>query len=184
MEIKTVNHGDPEVKLPGIARQVAVRVLLFNSQDELLLQRVSIPGKPLFFITPGGRMNGEAEGLLDAVRREITEETGFEKFKILGDAPVFSGQHVMQKNGGPVAMTEHFFIAKLLEDSDVIDAGKQSLTDEERQVFVEQSWFSPSDIRSQRLVVVPINLVEFAECVIAGTPPPRIDFTDPPEFTQ
>ena len=46
--------------------ETAVRVLLFNEKIELLLQGVDIPGKPHFYITPGGRVDGEGESLLEA----------------------------------------------------------------------------------------------------------------------
>lgn len=168
---------------PGLARETAVRVLLFNSRDQVLLQEVNVPGKPAFYITPGGRLDGESEELVQAVIREIREETGFERFEVQSESPVFTGKHVMEKKSGPVAMTEHFFVAHLKEESDQIDDTKQALTEEEREVFRGQRWVSLGELREGAAIVVPINLADCVEAVLKGDPFPAVDFSDPPEFT-
>ena len=180
-------HGEDDMgslKPPVVGEEVAVRVILFNRSDEILLQRVAVPGKPDFFITPGGRLDDPSESLPAAVRREIQEETGFENFEIQSDKPVFSGSHVMEKRRGHVRMTEHFFVVKLNDSVDEIDARRQRLTEEEKQAFLGQEWFPLNDIASGEHIVVPVNLFDFAKACLGQQPVPDVDFSDPPEFSR
>lgn len=176
---------EDELTLPQIvARETAVRVVLFNARDEILLQGVNVPGKPEFFITPGGRLEGDGENLLEAAKREIEEETGFKEFEITTKAPVFTGSHVMHKSKGLVGMTEHFFVARLTSDEDQIDESKLQLTEEEQALFTGQKWFKLEELESPDLIFVPINLREFAQACLRGQHIPEVDFSDPPQFSS
>lgn len=170
------------ISLVPVAEETAVRVLLFNSNNEVLLQKVSIPSKPDFYITPGGRLDSAEEDLLDAVRRELTEETGFEEFTVVNETPFFSGTHVMEKSRGPVKMTEHFFHVKLEESSHHIDTRRQSLTPEELEVFSGQQWMSIEEIGKKNHIIFPVNIYDIARAVLEGIDVPGIDFSDPPEL--
>ena len=162
--------------------ETTVRVLLFNEKTELFLQEVDIPGKPHFYITPGGRVDGEGESLLEAARREVREETGFRDILITTEEPLFTGTHEMQRGDGVVALTEHFFMAWLGEEDDQIVKDHQSLTPEEHSVFTSQRWFQLKELASSSIVHVPVNLKQFAEACLSGAALPAIDFSDPKEF--
>jgi 8-oxo-dGTP pyrophosphatase MutT (NUDIX family) len=162
--------------------ETAVRVILLNKADQVLLQKVRVPGKPDFYITPGGRLRDAAEPLLEAVRRELKEETGFAKFNVLIPAPTFSGKHVMRKGAGLIEMTEHFFIARLEDELDLISSEHQNLTAEERAVFIDQRWFNLEDLSGSSDIILPINLANFVSAALTNAPLPAIDFSDPPQF--
>lgn len=169
---------------PQLERQTTVRVLLFNTDNKILLQKVDVAGKPTFYITPGGRLDDDSEKLVDAVRREIREETGFVNFELQSTDPAYSGSHVMERSGKSVAMTEHFFIAYLTEDSDQVDEKKQSLTEEEKKAFMGQAWLSLDEIESGDLIIVPINLSDCIRSVFENREFPVVNFQDPPEFKK
>lgn len=169
---------------PIVAEEIAVRVILFNARDEVLLQEVSVPGKPKFFITPGGRLDESDVSLVGAVRRELEEETGFQKFEVHSDVPLYSGSHVMKKGSGLVQMTEHFFSACLSTEEDDIDESRQSLTPEEQELFVRQRWFSLAELESGEFIIVPVNIAAFVKSFLDSSPLPDVDFSDPPEFAS
>lgn len=169
---------------PQRTEQTAVRVLLFNKKGELLLQQVNIPGRPSFFITPGGRLDSPQENLLDAVRRELLEETGFDQVVIQPITPIFSGSHVMQRGQDSVKMTEHFFAVHLELENDSIVESRQNLTAEERQVLTNQIWVSIAELRERNFIFVPINLAAVATAVLNGQPVPAVDFRDPPGLAR
>lgn len=162
--------------------ETTVRVVLFNSKDEILLQGICMPSRPQFYITPGGRV-GENEELCDAVERELREETGFSEFVLSSDVPLFSGYNTIQRSHSQVRLLEHFFAARLVGKQHCIDKNSQQLTSEERAVFTGQRWFALHELNSSELIFVPINLKEFAEAILYGRTVPEVDFRDPPQFT-
>lgn len=161
--------------------ETAVRIVLFNSKDEILLQRICLPGKPQFYITPGGRVE-EKERIIDAVERELLEETGFSNVSLSSTVPLFSGWHTMNRGRDQVRLLEHFFAARLIGKKDHIEESHQRLTEEERVVLRESKWVALDDLKRSELIFVPINLQEFAEAVLYGRDLPEIDFRDPPQF--
>lgn len=167
-----------------VATETAVRVVLLNKADQVLLQKVRVPGKPDFYITPGGRLCDAAEPLLEAVTRELREETGFTKFIMQLPAPAFSGEHVMRKGAGQIKMTEHFFIARLEDELDLISSARQNLTAEERGVFIDQRWFNLEELSGSSDIILPINLASFVSAALTNAPLPAIDFSDPPQFAS
>lgn len=173
----------PESKIT-IAQEISVRVFLFNNKNNVLLQKVHIDGKPDFFITPGGRLDDPQEKLVDAVKREVKEETGFTKFLIINSEPIFSGSHVMKRNNTPVRLTEHFFVVRLDEASDTIDEEKQSLTKEEQSVFAGQQWMSLEEIGSGTHIIVPVNIYAIVAAILENSEIPEVDFNDPQEFRR
>lgn len=177
---KTKGHS----QTPYNTEETAVRVLLFNRAFEVLLQKISIPGRPEFYITPGGRLASPSEDLVTAAIRELKEETGFSQFKFQSETPSFSGSHVMTKSKGLVKMTEHFFVVTLEEREHKIDVQKQSLTPKEREIFAGQRWMGLEELRSGKFVIVPVNIVELVEAIQSGKPMPAVDFRDPPELAR
>lgn len=155
--------------------EIAVRVVLLNSRDQVLLQKISIADRPEFYITPGGRLEAPEEPLVAAVRRELKEETGFDSVVFVSDKPFFSGTHVMQRGTSTVEMTEHFFVVRL-QATDVIEPDKQRLSADEQKVFVEQEWFDASEIATRK--VFPINLASIVKAIVCGNSIPAVDFSD------
>ena len=142
-----------------------------------------MPGRPRFFITPGGRVECSDNDLLSTVHRELEEECGFgaERITVVGTGPFYRGSHTMTKNGQAVAMTENFFLARLRGDS-AIQPDRQTLTAEEQAVFAEQRWFALEELKAGRDIILPVNLAEVLEAIVTNQSIPAIDFTDPPGF--
>ena len=164
--------------------EMTVRVILLNERNEVLLQRISIDGKPTFFITPGGRVEEGDTALEESVFREIEEETGIsrESIFVAGAGPLYVGHHRMVKRGVQVEMTENFFVARV-SGSGTVDAEQRSLTEEERGVFRGERWFSLQELQDRTEIIVPVNLADLVSSVVRGDPFPAVDFSDPPEFS-
>lgn len=99
-------------------RQDAVAVFPVLSDGRILLNKEEQPGKPPFIGTPGGRVD-EGEDLLDAIKRELLEETGYQAKEFI----FWFGQNIIPK----VDWNVYIFIAKGLKKvTDLhLDAGEK-----------------------------------------------------------
>lgn len=99
-------------------RQDAVAVFPVLPDGRILLNKEEQPGKPPFIGTPGGRVE-EGEDLLDAIKRELLEETGYQAEEFI----FWFGQNITPK----VDWNVYIFIAKGLKKvTDLrLDAGEK-----------------------------------------------------------
>jgi 8-oxo-dGTP pyrophosphatase MutT (NUDIX family) len=86
---------------PSIVRRVAVRLLVVDPDERLLLQHCITPDtREEFWSTPGGAI-AESETPEDAARRELYEEEGVQMAVRL-DAPIWERLHVFTVGDGRV----------------------------------------------------------------------------------
>jgi 8-oxo-dGTP pyrophosphatase MutT (NUDIX family) len=163
-------------------QEAAVRIILFNHANRILLRRIAIPGRPEFYITPGGRLEHADEALTEAIKREVIEETGITSFALKSENPFFSGSHNLTRTNETVHITEHFFAGSLQhKDSETI--APQALTSEELEIFKNQEWISLDELKSNMHIVVPVNIAEIVEALLANQFPPAVDFSNPAVFS-
>jgi ADP-ribose pyrophosphatase len=86
--------------------QVAVGAVVFRDGAVLLVKRAHMPGKGLWAI-PGGRVEA-GEGLADAVRREVLEETGI---VIDPGEPIYAFDYIEREQDGSLRF--HYVIVDL-----------------------------------------------------------------------
>ena len=148
----------------SIAIRKAVRVLLLNDKNELLLMCIENfdisttkgkKNKRFWYTTGGGIEAGEA--IEQAALREIFEETGIEKNRIkLGPVVWHSNVDLMFK-GKLTRLDESFIVARTISQNVAL----HKPTENEKQVVKKLQWFSLDDIKKSSDVIFPISLHKF-----------------------
>ncbi|MDP3893013.1 NUDIX hydrolase [Nocardioides sp.] len=132
----------------------AVRVLLVDDQGRLLLFCDSDPGNGLrWWSTPGGGIEtGESE--VDAVVREVAEETGL---ALPADAVLgpIARRHVTHGYSDVVVEQDEVFFAARVSGFEVDVSGH---TEEERLTLLAHRWWTPPDLAATDEVVWPEDL--------------------------
>lgn len=129
----------------------SARALLLDG-DDLLLFRRTVPGREVYWTTPGGRTEPQDSDLEATLRREIAEELG----ATVG--PAVQVYTVWQQGGG-VARIQHFFACRL-EEMDLSRRDGPEFDDPTTGLHeVERVPFTPAGVRSVRLY--PEELVDY-----------------------
>jgi 8-oxo-dGTP pyrophosphatase MutT (NUDIX family) len=139
-----------------VIERVAARVILVDSQGRTLLFRgrdVTRPELGSWWFTPGGGVD-RGEGLVEAARRELREETGVVVDDI-GEA-VWVRRARFPFEGSVYDQVEHYFVARVVDAQ--VDAS--GWTDLERRSVVEHRWWSADELRRTEETVYPENLAE------------------------
>lgn len=138
------------------SERATVRVLLIDEHERVLLFQDSDPGAGrAWWITPGGGIDpGESE--LDAVLREIEEETGLvlSPGDVLG--PV-ARRHVVHGYSDVVVDQDDAFYIVRVAEFEVSTAG---FTDEELVTIQQHRWWSRDQIAAATEEIWPANLVD------------------------
>ncbi|MEU8570384.1 NUDIX hydrolase [Streptomyces pathocidini] len=86
------------------------RAILLDGDDMILIKRTK-PGRPPYWITPGGGVEPEDATVVDALHREVDEELGA---KISDVVPVFVDTVEHIADGGVTGVkVQHFFVCRL-----------------------------------------------------------------------
>lgn len=131
----------------------SARALLLTDDDELVLFRRTVPGRDVYWATPGGKID-DGEGAEAALRRELFEELGAEA------GPV---RHVFTLTGptprGPA--TQLFFATRLISMDLARRTGTEFHKPANGTYDVE---FIPCDIKALKTIrLVPEELTEFLQ---------------------
>lgn len=145
----------------SIAIRKAVRVLLFNQKNELLLMyNESFPTKSKsglaynnFWCTIGGKIE-PGESIKQALIREVYEETGLKEDQINIGPMVWVNKVEIVLRGIPTLLDETFIVVKTTNDQVVLD----KLTDDEKSFVTKLRWFSFDDIKQCSETIFPTKL--------------------------
>ena len=152
----------------------AVRVVLLNDADELLLMCMedptitSIGGKysGRFWILIGGEIEPN-ETIRDAAEREVFEETGLTKEDVEFGPQVWFGELDLILKGKPTHIRQEFIVARTKRR----DISLANLTVDEKKVVTQVSWFSLDRIVNSGEVIHPVLLPKYLPDIISGRYP-------------
>lgn len=152
----------------------AVRALLLNPQQELLLIKIVEPvSKRAFWLTPGGGIYpGEAP--VTGLRREIFEETGLREFEV--GPEVWRREHRFTWAGQRILQRERFYLVRV----ERFEPTARYLPDQvEQDAFAEFRWWAIGDIEPSPEAFAPRRLGQLLRSLIQnGFPAAPIFLTD------
>jgi 8-oxo-dGTP pyrophosphatase MutT (NUDIX family) len=152
----------------------AVKVVLLNDANELLLMCMDDPTitslggeySGHFWTLIGGEIEPD-ETIRDAAEREVFEETGLTRDDIEFGPQVWFGELDLILYGNPTHIKQEFLVARTQHR----DISLANLTDGEKRVVKQVSWFSLDRITDSGEVIYPVLLPEYLPDVIAGKYP-------------
>jgi 8-oxo-dGTP pyrophosphatase MutT (NUDIX family) len=157
---------------PVVHRRTA-RVLLVQPSGEVLLLQDSdpgAPGRPTFWITPGGAVE-PGESAAEAARREVEEETGHRVDEADLVGPVAERTVVHGYSDKIVVQAETFFVAS----AHTFDVSPVALTADEQVTLRGHRWWLLTDLRTTSDDVWPVGLPDLlAASRDPGTWPVRL----------
>jgi 8-oxo-dGTP pyrophosphatase MutT (NUDIX family) len=152
----------------------AVKVVLFNGADELLLTCMDDPSitsvgeesEGPFWTLIGGEIEPH-ETIREAAQREVFEETGLGKEAVEFGPQVWFGELDLILYGKPTHIRQEFIVARTKRR----DVSLENLTNYEKKVAKRVSRFSVDRIVHSGEVVHPVVLPKFLPDFIAGKYP-------------
>jgi len=155
----------PEAPAPGSVVRLAVRVLLVDQEDRVLLFRYSADDGEPFWCTPGGGIDPN-ESPCDAARREVFEETGWEGALSLME--VWRRRHVATFLGRLIDHRERWYLARV----PAFRVDPSGFTELERQAISEWMWWDLDALAQATERLVPEDLApRLRQLLLDGIPP-------------
>jgi 8-oxo-dGTP pyrophosphatase MutT (NUDIX family) len=147
--------ADQAVPSSSVDDRRAVRAILLTPERQILLLRVRPPDeRKLFWITPGGGVDGDETDEV-ALRRELREELGLQSFT---PGPLlWRRQHTFNWAGRRYRQCEHIYLV-------LIDRFLPEMSDAlEMQTLDRFHWWSLAEIGATTEKIVPRSLAGMVE---------------------
>lgn len=150
----------------------SIRVLLFNSENEILLLRAEDPTTTTvdgsyrgpFWFPVGGEIES-GESIEEAARREVFEETGITEVK-LGPL-VWFGTFDLVLSGKPTRLFQEFIVGRTEQRETTL----AHLTEAEKRVLTHARWFSLDEMGAYEEMIYPAILKTDLADIAAGNYP-------------
>lgn len=149
-----------------VVRQ-GVRAIVLDSEDRILLVRFVNPETAEeFWATPGGGMD-PGEGVEQALRRELREETGLEDPEI--GPVVWTRRHVFPWAGKTLDQSERIALVRVPAFQPRPHLSAEQLVDEGVH---EVRWWTLAELESSGANFAPRRIVRFLRQLLEEGPPP------------
>ena len=172
--IVETHYANEELKRMTYPLRNAVKVVLLNDADELLLMCMDDPTITSIGEEYGGHfwtlIGGEIEpneSIREAAEREVFEETGLTKEDIELGPQVWFGELDLILYGKPMHIKQDFIVARTRHSN----ISLENLTGYEKKVVRQVSWFSLDRIINSGEVIHPVILPKYLPDIIAGKYP-------------
>jgi 8-oxo-dGTP pyrophosphatase MutT (NUDIX family) len=150
---------------PRVVKRTA-RAILLDASDQLIVIKRTKPGRPPYWITPGGGVEPADASVLDALHREVYEELGA---KITDAVPAFvdTVPHIPEpgERTPPGLKVQHFFVCRLASMDPALRHGPEVEAPRGTYEIVRLP-FTPEGLAS--VDVVPDSLFAYLSRNIAG----------------
>ena len=142
----------------------AVRVVMIDPDDRFLLMRFVEGGDTWWGTIGGGVESGETD--LDAVRREVREETGLAEPQI--GPCIWLRDHTFPFRGGWLRQVERIYVART-PAFDAVCADPET----EGGCFGGLRWWTVPELDTTTDAISPTRLAELARGLLRDGPPPE-----------
>jgi ADP-ribose pyrophosphatase YjhB (NUDIX family) len=143
----------------------AVRAVLLDPDDRILLVRFREPETgATFWTTPGGGLD-PGETLEDGLRRELREEAGLEKFEV--GPTLWTRREVFRWAGRTVDQRETFVLVRVppFEVRPTVDLAAEDVHG--------HRWWTVAEIEASDETVYPTRLASLVRGLLERGPPPE-----------
>jgi 8-oxo-dGTP diphosphatase len=143
----------------------AVRALLVDEHDRLLLVRFDFPTATVWALPGGGLDEGEADDV--GLRRELREELGLVDVEI--GPHVWNREHVIPMRTGHDGQRDRIHLVRVPHFEPSPEIGWEALRDE---LVQEMRWWTLDEVAASDALFAPRRLAELARAVLTSGPPP------------
>lgn len=150
---------------PALNLRAAVRALLLDELDRLLLVRFEFPTATVWTLPGGGLDDGESDEV--GLRRELREELGLVDVEI--GPHVWTREHVIPMRTGHDGQRDHIHLVRVPHFEPEPEIGWEALRDE---LVHELRWWTLDEVASASGVLfAPRRLAVLARALLADGPP-------------
>lgn len=149
--------------------RTAVRALVFDDEDRILLVRFEPPGRTVWIALGGGVDEGETDE--EAIRREVLEEAGLEGFE-LGPL-VWTRTHIAPLDGGRWdGQSERYYLVRTSAFEPSPGLGWEGLR---LEGATDVRWWTLTELGAGGAEFAPRRLPELVHDLLQGAPAEPVD---------
>ncbi|MEI9907249.1 MAG: NUDIX domain-containing protein [Actinomycetota bacterium] len=144
----------------------AVRILLIDEDDRVFLFKGEDPKRPgaTFWAPVGGGIE-KGETPEEAIRREVTEETGLTDVNLL--AHIWNREHIISFNGELIHTKEKWFVARVQH----FEIDTSGFSEIERKTTLGQHWWTLAELENSTELLTPRKLAQLLPDLLIGNYP-------------
>lgn len=135
--------------------RITARVVLINSENKILLLKISSKNDGISWIIPGGGVE-ESETLLESAQRELFEETGIKNVQFVTPHAWYS-EDILEIHGEQTFFKEFIFLAYTNKTAVTF----LNLSESECNEFVDFAWWDIVEFKKKGDALFPRGLLDY-----------------------